>query len=152
MIYKEFPYSFKVWVSTLAIAPILFCAATYIQALFNKDTSFFSVEQLFLEWFGLIIVGGVFSSFTFGFFYATVKITANNVTSITICKSIISLFGVVLSMLTFIVTNNLISIPLLEVFSVFPVSYYVCAASFSWLYPLAEPWHSVAENSMISNS
>jgi len=132
MAYKVFSYSLKVWLLTLAAAPIPLFIGTVISNNFDGELGFATFYELPIAWLIIIFIGGIFSMLTFVIFYTTVKTATDHIISITNCKIVISLICVLLIMATFAAMKGIIDLPLFELSGYFPLCYYACAACFCW--------------------
>ncbi len=137
MIYKEVSYSLKIWFSTIVVAPIIFLVVDRALTGSILDEPMSDWYEYIVFYFGLIVIGGFFSTIIFAIFLLIVKVTVTYSGSVSQCKRIISGSGFLLSMGTFGIPSYLFERNFrLEIFYV-SASYAICTVWFSWFYELA---------------
>jgi hypothetical protein len=102
MKYYLLPYCLKVWLTSVFLGPIIFtsiCFFSYHQPINISISDFGSLLQ---DYFGLVMVGGILSLITWLFFWGVGIVTCRHTTNVIYRKLIMSLMGVILTILTFI--------------------------------------------------
>lgn len=152
MVYREGAYSFKVWLSTITVARVIFLIIVNALSGFAFDEPASDWYLYIFYYLAFITITGVFSFLVFAIFLVMVKITVTYSKSIAQCKSIISCGGFLLCIGTFWIVAYLFTGEFHVGILYLASCYGVCAAWFSWLYQLAESSGDIKTSPIIINN
>jgi len=102
MKYYLLPYSLKVWLTSVLLAPIIFLFIDYFtspRAQNNSQTDIDSLIQLYLAF---VIAGAILSFITWLIFWGVAILTCRHTTNIIQRKLIMFFMGIILTILTFL--------------------------------------------------
>jgi hypothetical protein len=143
MIFKEVSYSFKVWLSTVTVAPIILCAIAVLRFSNSpsSDNPFNSIDlpEQWVLLIAFIVFNGLFSVICLGLFMLIVKLTVSYSRSIVRSKYIISTGGFALCVAVFSVPYYVLETGMSPVFLCIAGCYSACVVGFSWFYDLPKP-------------
>lgn len=95
-------YSFKVWITSILLAPVIFTSIYFFYDHQLLSISLSGIGSLLQGYFGLITVGCVLSFITWLFFWGIGIVTCRHTTNVIHRKLIMSLMGIILTILTFL--------------------------------------------------
>jgi len=133
MKYYVFPYCFKVWITSVLFAPIIFLPIDYFSNPGNRGVRLSDITSVISGYLVFIIAGAVLSIITLLVFWTIGVIVYRSVTNMIHRKLIMSFIGGILTALTFL----MFFFPM-DVFNKFPIaimsSYCVCIVGSSLAY------------------
>lgn len=124
-------YSLKVWLSAVLITPLLYIIFSLIDGLRDSDLP---VPAVYL----VLVIAEVLFSFLAGLlFCAAAVIVVTKVASNIMGKSILSVIGLVLTAVTFLVFSSIIGAPLATSTLALAVPNAVCVVAACWYFKLS---------------
>jgi len=102
MKYYALSYTFKVWLTSLLVAPPIYLVIDYYSYPKQSNFSLPDLGSLLQGYFGFIMVGAVLSFITWLVFWGVGVIAYRNTTNYAHRKLIMSLIGGILTVLTFL--------------------------------------------------
>lgn len=130
---SPFLYSFKVWLSSILIAPTIYLSFYAWQDWGRPNVPLSDVNSLIQTYFNASIVGALLSFITWLMFLAATVVTYREIKAVSERKLILSCVGGILTILTFILFCSLFG-SIWDVPLIIACSYCLCIVSGSLIY------------------